>query len=70
VAGGPNEGPALLAATAARTGGRLVTDVRELYEAGRDRRETRQPLRTPILLVTALLFLADVFLRRVRLARD
>ena len=64
------EGPALLAATAARTGGRLVTDVREVYEAGRDRRETRQPLRTPILLVTALLFLADVFLRRVRLARD
>ena len=47
-----------------------MTDVRELYEAGRDRRETRQPLRTPILLVTALLFLADVFLRRVRLARD
>jgi hypothetical protein len=70
VAGGPTEGPALLAATAARTGGRLVTDVRELYEAGRDRRETRQPLRTPILLATALLFLADVFLRRVRLARD
>jgi Ca-activated chloride channel homolog len=61
------EGPALLATTAARTGGRLISDIRELYEAGRDRRETRQPLRTPILLVTALLFVVDVFLRRVRL---
>jgi len=64
------EGPALLAATAARTGGRLISDVRELYDAGRDRRETRQRLRTPVLLATALLFLADVFLRRVRLPRN
>ena len=63
------EGPALLAATAARTGWRLITDARELYEAGRDARETRQPLRTPILLATALLFVGDVFLRRVRLSR-
>jgi len=63
------EGPALLAAAAARTGGRLVSDARQLYEAGPDARETRQPLRTPILLATALLFLADVFLRRVRLPR-
>ena len=61
------EGPALLATTAARTGGRIVSDVRQLYEDGRDRRETRQPLRTPILLLTALLFVGDVFLRRVRL---
>jgi len=67
---GGREGPALLAATAARTGGRLITDVRELYEAGAEHRETRQPLRTPILLVTALLFVVDVFLRRVRLRSD
>jgi hypothetical protein len=64
---GAAEGPALLGATATRTGGRIISDVRQLYEDGRDRRETRQPLRTPILLVTALLFVADVFLRRVRL---
>ena len=68
--GAAAEGPALLAATAARTGGRLITEVRQLYEDGRDRRETRQPMRTPILLATALLFLVDVFLRRVRLRAD
>ena len=67
---GSAEGPALLATTAARTGGRIVSDVRQLYEDGRDRRETRQPMRTPILLATALLFLVDVFLRRVRLRAD
>jgi Mg-chelatase subunit ChlD len=72
--GGPaqpgQEGPALLAATAARTGGRLISDVADLYEDGPDRRETQQPLRTPILLAAALLFVADVFFRRVRLPRD
>ena len=62
-----NEGPALLAATSARTGGRLVTDPRELYDAPRDGRDTRQPLKTPVLLAAALLFVVDVFLRRVRL---
>jgi Ca-activated chloride channel homolog len=66
----PNEGPALLAATATRTGGRLIGDPRELYEAARDGRETRQPLKTPVLLATALLFVVDVFLRRVRLPRN
>jgi Ca-activated chloride channel family protein len=75
-AGGPadgapgGEGPSLLAATAARTGGRLIGDVRELYETGEDHRETHQPLRTPILLATALLFVIDVFFRRVQLPRD
>jgi uncharacterized membrane protein len=64
------EGPALLGATAARTGGRVINDVRELYDTGPDRRETRQRLRTPVLLATALLFLVDVFLRRVRLRAD
>jgi uncharacterized membrane protein len=67
--GAAGEGPALLATTAARTGGRLIKDVRELYEATRDGRETRQPLRTPVLLATALLFVVDVFLRRVQLRR-
>jgi hypothetical protein len=67
---GVREGPALLAATATRTGGRLIGDVRDVYEAGQDRRETRQPLRAPILLLTALLFVADVFFRRVQLPRD
>jgi hypothetical protein len=65
-----NEGPALLAATATRTGGRLIGDPRELYDAARDGRETRQPLKTPVLLATALLFVVDVFLRRVRLPRN
>jgi len=69
-AGAVAEGPALLGATAARTGGRVVNDVRELYDTGADRRETRQRLRTPVLLATALLFLVDVFLRRVRLRAD
>jgi Ca-activated chloride channel family protein len=68
--GATPEGTALLAATAARTGGRLIGDARELYDAPRDARETRQPLRTPILLATALLFVIDVFLRRVRLRND
>jgi hypothetical protein len=60
----------LLASVATRTGGRLIADARQLYEDGRDRRETRQPLRTPDQLATALLFVADVFLRRVRLRPD
>jgi hypothetical protein len=62
-----NEGPALLTATAARTGGRPISEPRELYDAAGDGRETRQPLKTPVLLATALLFVVDVFLRRVRL---
>jgi len=63
----PDEGPTLLASAAARTGGRLVTDVRAALDPGGDRRETRQPLRTPVLLATLALFVVDVFLRRVRL---
>jgi len=63
----PDEGPTLLASAAARTGGRLVTDVRAALDPGGDRRETRQPLRTPVLLATLALFIVDVFLRRVRL---
>jgi uncharacterized membrane protein len=60
-------GPALLAAVAARTGGRVVTDPLDVLDPGPDRRETRQPLRTPVLLAALGLFLADVLLRRVRL---
>jgi hypothetical protein len=46
-----------------------VTRASSTRAAG-DGRETRQRLRAPILLATALLFVADVFLRRVRLPRN
>jgi len=62
-----NEGAALLAAVAARSGGRVVTDPVEVLDPGGDRRETRQPLRRPILLVTLALFVVDVLFRRIRL---
>jgi hypothetical protein len=61
------EGTAELAAAAAASGGRVVHDAREVLDPGRDHRETGHPLRTPILLVTLVLFVADVALRRVRL---
>jgi Ca-activated chloride channel family protein len=60
-------GPALLAAVAARTGGRVLTNPLDLLDPGADRRETRQPVRTPILLAALALFVIDVLLRRVRL---
>jgi hypothetical protein len=62
-----SRGPALLAAVAARTGGRVLTDPLELLDPGGDRRETRQPLQKPVLLASLALFLTDVLLRRVRL---
>jgi uncharacterized membrane protein/uncharacterized protein YegL len=62
-----NDGAALLAAVAARSGGRVVTDPIEVLDPGSERRETRQPLRTPILLVTLALFVVDVLFRRIRL---
>jgi len=64
---GSTEGAAELAAAAAASGGRVVKDPREALGPGPDRRETRHPLRTPILLVTLALFVADVALRRIRL---
>jgi Mg-chelatase subunit ChlD len=64
-----DEGVAALTAAAARTGGRVVTDPVELLDPGRDHRETRQSLRTPVLLAVLALFLVDVLLRRVRLRR-
>jgi uncharacterized membrane protein len=60
-------GPALLAAAAARTGGRVLTDPQGLLDPAGERRETRQPLRLPVLLASLALFVGDVFLRRVRL---
>jgi len=62
-------GTALLAAVAARTGGRLLSDPAALFDPGPERRETHQPVRTEILLVTLALVLVDVLLRRVRLGR-
>jgi hypothetical protein len=63
----PNDGAAALASAAARTGGRVVRDPAEVLDPGQDHRETRQPLRVPILLATALLFILDVAARRIRL---
>jgi hypothetical protein len=62
-----DDGVAALTAAATRTGGRVVRDPAEVLDPGRDHRETRQPLRVPILLATALLFILDVAARRVRL---
>jgi Ca-activated chloride channel homolog len=61
------EGAAELAAAAAASGGRVIRDAREALDQGADHRETRHPLRTPILLLTLVLFVADVALRRIRL---
>jgi Ca-activated chloride channel homolog len=61
------EGAAALARAAAASGGRVVHDAVEALDPSGDRRETEQPLRTPILLVTLALFVADVALRRIRL---
>jgi Ca-activated chloride channel family protein len=60
-------GPALLAAVTARTGGRVLTNPLDILDPGHDHRETRQPLRTPVLLASLGLFLVDVLLRRIRL---
>jgi uncharacterized membrane protein len=62
-----NDGPAELAAAAAASGGRVVRDAREALDPGGDHCETDFPLRTPILLVTLALFVADVAVRRIRL---
>jgi Ca-activated chloride channel homolog len=62
-------GPALLAAAATRTGGRVLTNVVDVLDPGDERRETRQPRREPVVLAAIALFVADVFLRRVRFGR-
>ncbi|HVV52255.1 MAG TPA: VWA domain-containing protein, partial [Polyangia bacterium] len=61
------EGAAELAAAATASGGRVVRDAREALDPAGDRRETRHPLRLPVLLATLALFVADVALRRLRL---
>ena len=61
------EGAAALARAATASGGRVVHDAVEALDPGGARRETEQPLRTPILLLTLALFVADVALRRIRL---
>jgi uncharacterized membrane protein len=63
---GDARGPALLAAVAARTGGRVLTNAAEVLDPGPARPETRQSLRTPLLLAGLLFFVLDVLLRRVR----
>jgi Ca-activated chloride channel family protein len=64
-----DEGAAALRAAAVRAGGRVITDPVELLAPGTDHRETRQSLRTPVLLALLVLFLVDVLLRRIRLRR-
>jgi Ca-activated chloride channel homolog len=64
---GSTEGAANLAAAAARSGGRVVADPTEVLDPGAERRETRSPIRAPIVLVTLALFVVDVLFRRVRL---
>ena len=64
---GSTEGAAALARAATASGGRVIHDAVEALDPGGDRRETEQPLRTPILLITLALFVADVALRRIRL---
>jgi uncharacterized membrane protein len=61
------DGPALLAAVAARTGGRVLTTPADLFDPGQAELETRQPVRTQVLLATLALVLVDVLLRRIRL---
>jgi hypothetical protein len=54
---------------AARTGGRVLTNAAEVLDPGPEHPETRQSIRTPVLLAGLLLFVLDVLLRRVRLPR-
>jgi Ca-activated chloride channel homolog len=60
------EGSAALAAAATASGGRVVSDPRESLDPRGAQRQTRLPLRRPLLLAAALLFIADVALRRIR----
>jgi Ca-activated chloride channel family protein len=65
---GDQEGRAALAAAAAAGGGRVVAEARESLDPRGAQRQSRLPLRRPLLLAAALLFVADVALRRIRLA--
>jgi hypothetical protein len=64
---GDQEGAATLAAAAAASGGRVVADPRESLDPRGAQRQSRLPLRRPLLLAAAILFVADVALRRIRI---
>jgi hypothetical protein len=63
-------GKALLDALAARTGGASVDAPAAVLDAGADRVVAAHPVRTPLLLIAILLFVADLALRRVRFPRS
>jgi Mg-chelatase subunit ChlD len=63
---GDQEGAAALAAAAAASGGRVVAEARESLDPRGAERQSHLPLRRPLLLCAALLFVADVALRRMR----
>jgi uncharacterized membrane protein len=64
---GDQEGRAALAAAATASGGRVVAEARESLDPRGAQRQSRLPLRRPLLLAAALLFVADVALRRIRI---
>jgi Ca-activated chloride channel family protein len=59
-------GTALLDALAARTGGARVDSPAAVLDAGADHVVAARSLRTPLLLIAILVFIADLALRRVR----
>ena len=64
---GDREGAAALAAAASASGGRVVREAVECLDPRGAGRPTPLPLRRPLLLAAALLYVADVALRRLRL---
>jgi hypothetical protein len=62
--GGVPTGTALLAAIAARTGGHLLATPAELFRDAAPR-PVKESLRAPLLLILALLLVADVAIRRL-----
>ncbi len=64
---GDREGAVALAAAASASGGRIVASAVESLDPRDAARRTPLPLRRPLLLVAALLYVADVALRRLRL---
>ncbi|HXJ23828.1 MAG TPA: VWA domain-containing protein [Polyangia bacterium] len=63
---GDQEGAATLAAAAGADGGRVVTNAGESLDPRGAERQSHLPLQRPLLLAAALLFIADVALRRIR----
>jgi hypothetical protein len=61
-------GEALLQAASARTGGRALAAPEDLFRGAQPRR-TPEPLQTPLFVIAALLFVADVALRRLAASR-